>query len=230
MKNKKKRTSFTIPKNRKLRNLFLVLTIISFFFVLILSSASSVIYDKDAYFQELEKNNVYNSINKEKAQNITILLINYFRFEKTLETDFFNENELLHMQDVKSLINKLLIFYYISIFSMILFFVLYYKTNYDFFKSLTSVLIFGSISTILIFVLFYFIDFSFLFDKFHLIFFEGNYLFPADSNIIRLFPESFFSGMFFVMLKVSLIKTCILLFAGILINSLNYFSRIHARP
>lgn len=231
MKSKKRKTSFTIPKNKRyLKNIFLVLTIISFFSVLILSSTTSVVFDKKIYFREQENNNVYENINKTKAQNVTITLINYFRYEKTLETDFFNENEKIHMQDVKSLINKMTIAYYISIVLMVAFFLLYYKTTNNFSKSLTSVLIFGSIFIILIFAILYFVDFSFLFDKFHIVFFESNYLFPADSNMIKLFPENFFKGMFFIIMKIAIIKAFVLLMAGIVINSLDYFARIHARP
>jgi len=230
MKSKKRKTSFTIPKSKKLSRTFLVLTIIFFFFVIILSSSFSVIYDKETYFQEQEKSTVYEDINKTQAQNVTEKIIDYFRYEQNLETEFLTENELLHLKDVKNLINKLLIFYYLSIILMVLFFILYYKTTDDFFKSLTRVLIFGSLAIILIFLLLYFIDFSFLFDKFNIMFFESNYLFPAKSNIIRLFPQEFFSGIFFLILKISMIKTFILLMTGILINSLNYFSRIHARP
>jgi len=231
MKSKKKRINFIILENKRyLKNTFLVLTILSFFSVLILSSVTSVVIDKKLYFREQENNNVYKNINKTEAQNVTLTLINYFRFNEKLETDFFNENEKLHMQDVKSLINKITLAYYASIFLLVAFFLLYYKTTKNFSKSITSVLIFGSIVLILIFVILYFVDFSFLFDKFHIAFFEGNYLFPADSNIIKLFPENLFKCMFIAILKISMIKAFILLMAGIIINSLDYFSRIHARP
>ena len=229
MKSKKRKTSFTIH-SKLMKNIFLILAIVSFFSILILSSATSLVFDKKSYFKEQEKSKVYEDLNKSLAQNVTINVIDYFRYEETLGTDFFNEDEKLHMQDVKSLINKITIAYYISIFLLVVFFILYYNTTKDFSRSLSSVLIFGSIFTIVIFIMLYFANFSFLFDRFHLIFFESNYLFPADSNIIRLFPESFFSGIFFLILKVAFIKTIILLFAGILINSLEYFSRIHARP
>ncbi len=213
-----------------MKNIFLILAIISFFFVLILSSATSLVFDKKSYFKEQENAKVYEDLNKSLAQNVTTSLISYFRYKETMDTDFFSQQEKEHMQDVKNLINKLIISYYISIVLLVVFFILYYNITKDFSKSLSSVLIFGSLTTIIIFILLYFANFSFLFDRFHLIFFESNYLFPADSNIIRLFPESFFSGIFFLILKVAFIKTIILLFAGILINSLEYFSRIHARP
>ena len=230
MKSKKKKTNFTIH-SKLMKNIFLILTIISFSFVLILSSGTSLVFDKKPYFNEQEKTGVYNDLNKSLAQNVTNELINYFRYKEVLDTDFFNQQEKEHMQDVKSLINKLTIAYYISIVLMVLFFILYYNTTKDFSRSLSSVLIFGSLITISLFILLYFVNFSFLFNIFHISLFESNYLFPANSNIIKLFPESFFSGMFFLILKVAFIKTIVLLFAGMLINSLEYFSRMrHTRP
>jgi integral membrane protein (TIGR01906 family) len=227
MKSKKKRTSFITAKNwKKYRNVFLVLSVILFFFVIILSSATYVVFDNKAYFREQENSGVYGSINKSEAQDITSELIDYFRYKDKLDTDFFNENEQQHLQDVKDLIGKINIVYYISIMLFVLFFFIYYQITKDFSRSVTSILIFGSMFSIIIFIIIYFTDFSFLFDKFHILFFEGNYTFPPNSNIIKLFPAEFFSGMFFTILKITMIKTTILFSAGILINSLDYFSRI----
>ncbi len=229
MKNKKKKTSCTTHKNTTKR-ILLSFAIIFFFFVLVLGSAIDIVFDRNSYFREQEKSNVYSNMNKSLAQNVTISLIEYFRYDEKLETDFFNEREASHLYDVKNLIRKLVFSYYSSIILMVIFFILYYKKTRDFSKSLSSLLVLGSIIVILFFIILSLIDFTFLFDKFHIIFFEDNYMFPHDSNIIMLFPESFFSGMFSIIGKASIIKAFILLMVGIFINSMSYFSRIQARP
>src|SRR3989344_5396480 len=71
----------------------------------------------------------------------------------------------------------------------------------------------GSILTVIItFFLFSLsvFDFSFFFEKFHLISFSNNFwLFPDNDNLIKLFPESFFVNFLF-RLTLNIIITAIL--------------------
>jgi integral membrane protein (TIGR01906 family) len=231
MKSKKQKTNYTIPKEEKEEKkrkkvIFALLIIVVFLNVmyLFLSSFSSTIYDRSIY-EKLEAKNT--NFNESFAVNKSLEVVDYLQKEGKLDETFFNSDEISHFQDVKNLIKKGFIFYYVELFILFMVFVFYYEySKKGFAHSVSRILIFSGIATILIVVLLFLVNFSSLFDSFHVVFFEGNYSFPENSSIIKLFPEEFFSGFFRIIIMLTLFKAIILLLLGLTINSLDYFRRL----
>ena len=60
-----------------------------------------------------------------------------------------------------------------------------------------------------------FVDFDSLFNQLHTLFFTGgSWVFPADSLLITLFPESFWMGMGIVWVAVSILACLIVSLIG----------------
>lgn len=230
MKSKKEKTNYTIPKEKeeKKRNkvILTLLFIVIFLNILylFLSSFASTIYDRRIY-EKLQIKNT--NLNESFAVNKSLEVVNYLQRNEKLDETFFNSDEISHFQDVKNLIKKVFIFYYIELFILFLMFVFYYEySKKGFAHCISRVMIFSGIVTILIIVFLFLLNFSSLFNSFHIAFFQGNYAFPEGSNILRLFPEEFFSGFFRIIIVLTIFKAIILILLGLTINSLDYFRRL----
>lgn len=166
---------------------------------------------KDFYYSQYEKNDVYENIAQSRDINITEsktyvkeLTDNMFKFFKGKEElKYFNEAEKSHMQDVKFVISGINFIYYSSTIFFIAFFLILYflskKDKMSFIEHLYRIIFYGSsASLIFLIIIFLWTVFSFdtLFFLMHLIFFpQGNWMFPAGSLLITLFPERFFFDM-----------------------------------
>ena len=113
--------------------------------IIILFSFRLIVYDHDFYYK-----NSYGS--KEYIDN----LIDYFKYDKELNTEYFNSKEILHLDDVKNLIDYFIYLFYFLLLTFILLMFKYYKESFAIF--FTS-FIFLLIITLII----YFVDFSSLF-------------------------------------------------------------------
>ena len=230
MKSKKAKTNYTIPKERSKKVITALLVIVVFLNVLylVLSSFTSTIYDESIYFKMQEKSGVYENLNETFAKEETAKVIDFLSGKNPeLESNFLNENEISHFRDVKNLVKKGFIFYYIELFILFLMFVFYYEYSQKGFAHCVSrVMIFSGIAAVLLVALLFFLNFSSLFNSFHVAFFEGNYSFPEGANILKLFPENFFSGFFRIIISLTLFKAVILILLGLTINSLDYFRRL----
>lgn len=173
--------------------LLLNLIIISF-----LSPILSNTYDLKKYDSRFQKFGVYNVLEKEvaldKAQNI----ISFFKSKSNLDNTFFSENEISHLYDVKNILQKSKTTYYFSLFliwSSLIILAFLDKKNYFINLSNTTFSL-GLIILVMItlfLVLYYLFGFKFVFEKFHHVFFTGNYAFdPHISNLKKLFPDIFF--------------------------------------
>lgn len=87
---------------------------------------------------------------------------------------------------------------------------------------LKKILLYSGILTIFIILLFFLLslNFDFLFDNFHKLFFAGNWMFPEESLLIQLFPFNFFKFFFFKILIDSFIISLILILISLLINKI----------
>jgi integral membrane protein (TIGR01906 family) len=161
--------------------------IISLFLLIILSNFRFFIFNENFYLAESEKLNTQQ--HKDKYLNI----INYLKNNEPLR--YFNEKEVLHMEDVKNLIQKTIYLLYISFIStIILSFYFIYKKQHKIIilslkKSSILIIIFSSLLTILSLI-----SFNKTFIYFHKIFFTNDLwiLNPEKDLLINLFPQKFF--------------------------------------
>ena len=165
--------------------LLLVLTIIIF---IPLITFRFLVFNLDFYEKEFTKLNVYDKFPKETADENIKELISYLKNKDSLETDFFNEKEKQHLIDVKNLINKAISLFYLTLFLLIIFLILNYK-------SLSKPFLYSGVSIIILIIILLFLDFNQAFLNFHKLFFSNDLwlLNPETDNLINLFPQQFFS-------------------------------------
>jgi integral membrane protein (TIGR01906 family) len=158
-----------------------------------------MIFNKDFYYKEYTKNNVYNSLPEGvDAKNVTENIMGYFRNIQDLK--YFTADEKSHMQDVKQLIRLMQFIYYGAAAASIILFIYSYKKfkedKFGFIRILAKSLLYSSIAAIIFLVMIFLMsvfNFDFLFTGFHMIFFpQGNWMFSPDSLLITLFPQQFF--------------------------------------
>jgi integral membrane protein (TIGR01906 family) len=186
------------------------------FVIIFVSSLFSYLYNVNYYDRKYQQYDVYERFTREEALNATHNLFGYFRGREELDTDFFNEDEISHLYDVKELIWQTQVVYMISLFVFWGIIGGVYIFSRRVFMSFFPVMLFFagifSVSLLLLLGLFYLVfGFDFLFLKFHEILFVDNYAFnPAVSNMKALFPNEFFldigrSIIFSVFLKSALL-------------------------
>jgi integral membrane protein (TIGR01906 family) len=187
-------------------NIIVIAFSLVLFIIIIFGSLNMMIFNKDFYYKEYAKNNIYKDLPENiDTTNVTSDIITYFRGGATSETRFmqlpyFSEDEKSHMIDVKHLIRTMQIIYYsAAILSMALFYYCYRRFKDDkfaFIKTLSKSLLYSSIASIVFLVLIFLMSvFSFesVFIMFHQIFFpQGNWTFASTSLLITLFPKQFF--------------------------------------
>ncbi len=143
--------------------------------------------------------------------------IDFLEREKLPSGDpLYNERELQHMADVKNLISKALITWYIIIALLILLGLFASEANFKsvFWEAFST----GGLVTILLIVLIIIgvlTSFNQLFTGFHLIFFEGDtWLFNYSDTLIRLFPMRFWQDAFISMGILSVLGGIIVFVIG----------------
>jgi integral membrane protein (TIGR01906 family) len=179
------------------------------FIIIVFGSLNLMIFNKDFYYREYSKNNVYFKLTEntgvtrdvavDTITNATENTVNYLRGSEK-ELTHFTDAEKSHMSDVKHLINVMHIVYYsAAILCILLFFYTYQKFKNDkfmFTKILTKALLYSSISTIIFLIVIFLLCvfyFELVFTIFHMIFFpQGNWMFDSSSLLITMFPEQFF--------------------------------------
>lgn len=198
---------------------FQILLIILLPLTVILFNFKLMAFNLDFYQQEYLKLGVYDKFSEEDVNKNTILLIDYLNDRNNnLETDFFNEKEILHLKDVKNLIQTAYLLFYISLILVILLiFYFIYTKNY---LLSSSSFIYGGALTILIILILFLSNFNNLFTNFHLTFFKNNLwlLDPTKDNLINLFPLQFFKDIFQRIILNSIYTSIILVGFGGLVK------------
>ena len=204
-------------------------TITSLIFILIIISGSlnfivrsSLIYDYNISTYSIEKRT---SLSLEKIKEINLGIRTYFFNEKELlDIDIFSNKEILHMKDVKSVMNFIFdISKILSIVFCILTFVLY-----SYFRVYIYKLIFYSLSLFLSILVFlgtsFLLFFQELFIIFHQIAFNNDLwiLNPNEDYLLMMYPEDFFRDVAILILVTSFILNVIVY---ILLRSLFYQSK-----
>ena len=204
-------------------------TITSLIFILIIISGSlnfivrsSLIYDYNISTYSIEKRT---SLSLEKIKEINLEIRSYFFNEKELlDIDIYSDKEILHMKDVKSVMNFIFdISKILSIVFCTLTFVLY-----SYFKVYIYKLIFYSLSLFLSIMMFLGTSFLLFFQELFIIFHEIAFnndlwiLNPNKDYLLMMYPEDFFRDVAILILVTSFILNVIVY---ILFRSLFYQSK-----
>lgn len=157
--------------------------------VLILGNFRLLVFNNEFYYDEIYKNNV----DIENAREHTAEIISYLKTGETINNKLISKDELTHLKDVRSLIRIFLTALYIlSALAACALIFLIYKHKLLALKSAY----YGGITTattILTLLLTLTLAFDQAFFIFHKILFRNDlWLLPAESTLIRLFPQEFF--------------------------------------
>lgn len=214
---------FDIKKITKIK--LLILSIICITIIIFIGTFSSFLFNQKFYDSIYTNSGAYNNFDKVTVDNKTNEIFLFFKNKALLDDKFYSENEISHMQDVKSLIKTFFIIYYLSIiFLIIIYFSVYYFYKDELNLFLLKSLFFSGILSLLLIALFFTMSFTSLFENFHKLFFTGNYTFSYESNLIKMFSESFFTMFAKTIFLISGIKAIILSTIGVYgLNKKNYF-------
>jgi integral membrane protein (TIGR01906 family) len=200
--------------------------------IILFAPLSFYVFNFKFYTGLYEKNGVYETIDRSDAAVLTNSVVDFFKtgkdFQKfTLKNnlEYFNNDEINHLKDVKILLDKIFILFYSSILLiLILTLFLLEKHSWAFLRNISSFFIIGSSLLIILLAILYILanNFSSLFEKFHFIFFpQGNWAFPEGALIITIFPFGFFYDFFAKIITTSLIIALIILITGIIVMVLS---------
>ena len=210
----------------KLKKAIVIINSILLIIIILISPLSYYIFNFDHYNSLYEKNGVYKVLDNIDVLIITESVFNFFKygtefkkFELKSNIDYFTDNEISHLEDVRILLIKIFILYYISIFLIVILTILLIEKNIlKFFKNIGLIFTVSSASVIIMLIILYFLGNNFpdLFENFHQIFFpQGNYTFIWNSLIITIFPFGFFYDFFIKIVITAFIISIILFIIGI---------------
>ena len=197
-------------------------------FLLFFLNFRLVLFNEGFYKKEFEKFDIYEEI--PDADQINSDVLSYFRSSDNLiKNDFFNENEKMHLFDVRLVIRNVLFLFY-SLLAIFLVLVVLMRRIFSF-KDFSFIFFFGGAFTFVISFFLWLIaklNFSGFFTFFHKIFFpQGNWLFdPAVDKIILLYPSGFFYDMAVKIFLDSLYWALVLILIGVLIFVLRKKGRL----
>ena len=195
--------------NISLKYILLILSSLLFIFISISGMLFSLlkfeyIYQYNLSIYPIEERTSL-SIEKIKITNIQIKDY-FFSDEEFLNIEIFNDKEILHMKDVKEIINNLFLFGKISslVLALITYFIIYnYKLHFYLIFKYSSIIF---IILILLFSLLSLISFNQIFMLFHEIAFRNDLwlLNINEDYLLMMFPESFFRDSAIFLLLSSL--------------------------
>ncbi len=216
-----------MTKNRKKKETYITISaIIAIAFLL--GSFNLILFSKNFYYYNYEKESygkLYDKgygefavLNEISAKAITNNLLGFFAGADKL--DYFSDFEKSHLNDVRNVIWIVFGIYFVLILLIILFLLCMLKKLIKKHAKLMAIKLilkksafFTSGLIILLSVVF--ISFNYFFDLFHKIFFPmGNWMFPANSLLITLFPEIFFIRFFALVLFITFIKALVVFVAA----------------
>jgi integral membrane protein (TIGR01906 family) len=184
-----------------------VVMILCFTVGLYAGAALTITSDAGFYLSEFEKVGTFANF-REKAEPARLAqdLTAYFRDGSNWppEISGFDLPESLHLRDVKLIILKLRAAFYFCSFllaSCIIFMIVFYRGSL--LRNLPNLLLWAGASVLFVALVFSLLALSFSasFALFHKTFFsQGNWQFPTDSTLIRLFPQQFFLDSFLTIL------------------------------
>jgi integral membrane protein (TIGR01906 family) len=180
---------------------------------ILLGSAYTIIFNQSWYEKEFEKLRIYDSFDKEKQEikSETAKIIFFLKGKSDLNTEFLNEKEKIHMQDVRSIVKKYQIVTYLVVLATL---TLLFFTRKD--KKALLYAGFSALVCLGVFLVIIATMFSAVFITFHEIFFTNDFwmLNPETDNLIKLFPEQFFIDAIKRMIKESITISIMFIVVG----------------
>jgi integral membrane protein (TIGR01906 family) len=163
--------------------------------VMLLLFANALIFDEQTYRELLSP----------EAMPATLQLLDYFRGDAVLP-GIFNEAEKAHLADVKRVIGTVqgAMMIFLAVFLALL-------------PRADPQLVFtrGFLLLLMLLLLLPVFPFETVFVGFHKLFFEpGTWAFPAESTLIRYYPEGLFQSFFQRILTMTLVFSAVLALAG----------------
>lgn len=204
-----------------------ILIIVLIPMAIIFANISLLATNYNFYLKIYKEQNIYDDFSDTSILNrATSNLAGYFRGNNMLDVKYYSEQAIMHMKDVKDLLNIAQTITYGSFFLlMLLVAYLIYKKQID---KLTKAFILGTVSTIIlttVIAVSLAMNFQKMFIYFHLALFRNNYwLFDESDNLIKMFPQKFFVS-FAYNLVTNIIVTCLVLLLVALI-----FKKINDKP
>lgn len=163
---------------------------------LLLASVLSIAFDEDFYSTYLAKHGSYSRFDsREEVDSAISGMLAFFRGEQESLPEIFDEDEQSHLADVKVLLDR-------SRLLCVLLVALWFASNLSALRKPALVarnLVAGGIAALVLTALLLLaaLFFSQTFLLFHEVFFpQGNWQFPLESALIRLFPRGFFFDLF----------------------------------
>ena len=203
--------------NISLKYILLILSSLLFIFISISGILFSLlkfeyIYQYNLSIYPIEERT---SLSIDLIKNTNIQIKNYFfSQEEFLDVELFNDKEILHMKDVKEIINNLFLFGKISsLFFVLIILLIIYKFKVH----LYSIFKYSSIIFMIIIILFFLlslISFNQIFILFHEIAFRNDLwlLNINEDYLLMMYPESFFRDVAIFLLLLSLLVNFIMFF------------------
>ena len=192
-----------------IRQTLIVIQNFSLFISAILGIIFYNCFNLDFYKNFYSKGNLAPNINTSNDEliNNTSNLLDYLNSKAELNTSWFTEKDILHMEDVRTLYNvsfyTMIFFIAIFIISSILIMVLYKNHTMFYITRTFNKILLAFIVSIIVLSGIISYNFNSFWIKFHQLLFSNDLwlLSPDESNLIKMVPEEFF---------ISLITTIIL--------------------
>ena len=168
----------------KRQHLLVLLLSVNLALLILLVNFNFMVFNESYYIEQFRKNDVYSKV--PEAEQVLDNVFVFFE-GKELSSEFFEEKEILHMKDVKRLIERGSYLLYSLVGSFLILVVVLIKTTNrnKVVKYLGFSLIAGGSIVIGVSLLLWLVDYSSQFTNFHLIFFpQGNWMFPSESMLI----------------------------------------------
>jgi len=210
--------------------IFFVISILLITSLLILVYTTSFnlnAFNENFYKKEFKKYDIYSKFPGKDIESINSEILLYLKGKKEgYNTELFSQKEITHFADVKNIMQKISVFYYTSLISLILLITaLYLFDRKKFLKNLSKVLFLSGLSVLIItptLLAMITINFDRFFEVFHYTTFpQGGWLFSSSDNIIKLYPLEFFYDIAKNILKSILFYGNILIGVGILLHIKN---------
>jgi len=237
-------------KTGKIKKTFIFINSILLIIIILFTPLACHVCNRGYYENLYENNGVFSVLNKNDVMDATEKIFKFFKYElepKTLDYSIkirysdessndnnsnisdnntvaaaasFRPDEISHLSDVRKLLLKIFILYFVSIILFVVItFLLVEKNIKNFFRNLGIIFTISSSFMLLFIIALYFLgqNFPSLFENFHTLFFpQGNYAFSPGSLIITLFPYGFFYDFFARLIVCSSLLSIVLLASGII--------------
>ncbi len=162
--------------------------------LIILANFKALVMNKSYYQSLYIKVGVYQNFDPQIASYATDNLFGYFRGQNKLDQNFFSTQAVSHLKDIRDLLSFSNGLFSLSLAAVIII-TAFLISKKQFKTILKSIFISSIITAVFVAVLGLGVATTFdsFFLKFHQLLFTNTlWLFPADDNLIKLFPEQFF--------------------------------------